>query len=265
MHQEFLRWARCWRDALGLAWHAGLARRGFQRSACLAAALFAAPMAAAQAPVRTQVLTDVVDGRTVADWTAEWWRWAHGQVIEPYLDPDGRLCDLGQDDGPVWFLAGTDGTFSPTRECVVPEGRYLLLPVINMIHWRPRGATFGCDTLVARAAVNNDRLVSAVVLLDGEPLGDVRKWRQRTSACFHWDPEDPESPLAAADGYWLMLAPLPPGRYTLSVGANYAPGDAGYGGMHQNFEYVIYVGEDHRPHDKRVALEEKRPVPFAWH
>lgn len=214
--------------------------------------------------MRAQVLTDMVDGRSVAEWTADWWRWAEGQVIAPYLDPDGRLCDLGQDDGPVWFLAGTDGSFTPTRECVVPEGRHLLLPVINMIHWRPRGASFGCDTLLERAAVNNDRLVSAVVLLDGVPLGDVREWRQRTSTCFHWDPEDPESPLAAADGYWLMLAPLPPGRYTLSVGANYAPGDTGYGGMHQNFDYVIHVGEDRRPHDTTAAITEGRTAALAW-
>lgn len=49
--------------------------------------------------------------------------------------------------------------------------------------------------------------------------------------------------LAAADGYWVMLKPLPPGRHTLVVAANYGgTGDGGYANLRQNFEYVLHVG-----------------------
>jgi hypothetical protein len=183
----------------------------------------------------------MVDGVGLEQWTARWWRWAHGQPIPPYLDRDGRLCDFGQ-AGPVWFLAGTDGSFEPRRDCVVPEGKHLLLPVINMIYWQQVPGGSPCSELQRGASVNNDRLSSAVVLLNGQSLGDIRLRRVR-SGCFAMDPDDPESVLAAADGYWVMLKPLPRGRHTLVVAANYGgAGARGYANLRQNFEYVLHVG-----------------------
>ena len=184
-----------------------------------------------------------VEGVSLGEWTARWWRWAQDAEIAPYLDPDGRLCDMDQ-SGPVWFLAGTDGTFEPHRRCVVPEGKYLLLPVINMVYWQRTDVRtrMPCAELQSGAAVNNDRLVSAVVLLDGKPLGDMRVHRVRSDGCFAWNPEDPSSVLGAADGYWLMLKPLPRGHHVLSVGANYGETDMAYGGMTQNFEVELDVG-----------------------
>lgn len=183
-----------------------------------------------------------VEGATLGTWTGRWWQWALGQWVEPYRDPDGRLCDVGQ-QGPVWFLAGTDGSFHVQRTCAIPLDTHVLVPVINMIYMNPRsGQARSCAELQADAAVNNDHLVSAVVLLDGQPLGDVKRHRVRSDGCFPLDPGDPSSPLAAADGYWLMLKPLPRGRHVLTVGANYGDTGTGYGGMQQNFEYVLDVG-----------------------
>jgi hypothetical protein len=190
-----------------------------------------------------------VAGVDFGDWTARWWLWAHTLPVPPYLDPDGRLCQLGQ-EGPVWFLAGTDGSFTARRKCVVPKDKYLLIPVINMYHAFHAAASdpehaHPCSVLQARAAVNNDHLVSAVVLIDGKPLPDVARYRVRSNGCFALDSSVPEelSTTAASDGYWLMLKPMSPGRHTLSIGANYgAPDGDGYGNMRQNFEYVLDVG-----------------------
>ncbi|WP_231583339.1 hypothetical protein [Luteimonas sp. FCS-9] len=202
--------------------------------------------ASASPPLRDARLAEgAVAGISQGEWTARWWRWAIGQWIAPYLDPDGRWCAVGQDpDSPVWFLAGTDGTFSPKRRCVVPEGKYLLVPVINT-YFQDSGDAEAevCAAAQGWVAVNNDQLLSAVAMLDGRPLGDVRAMRVRSDGCFRFDPEDP-SVLSASDGYWLMIAPLPRGRHTLSIGANYAPGDTGYGGMHQNFEYTLDIGSE---------------------
>lgn len=193
-----------------------------------------------------------IPGRSVAELTADWWRWVRAQPFSPYLDPDGRLCDLGQ-EGAVWFLAGTDGSFNARRECNVPTGKYLLLPVINMLHRnvQPVGEpdTYSCPELVAGAAVNNDHLNSAVVLIDGVPVPEVARYRVRTAECFDIDADigehraaDGDGRMAAADGYWLLIEPLPPGRHTIHVGANYGASDRGYGAMVQNFEYVLDVG-----------------------
>jgi hypothetical protein len=125
-----------------------------------------------------------VDGHSPGEWTAQWWRWAFNQSVEPYLDPDGRLCELGQ-QGPVWFLAGTDGTFRPKRHCEVPEGKYLLVPVINMIYMQASSSSaLSCKDLQDNVAVNNDALRSAVAMLDGKPLGDVQLRRVRSDGCF---------------------------------------------------------------------------------
>ncbi|TGV31535.1 hypothetical protein EN785_35430, partial [Mesorhizobium sp. M8A.F.Ca.ET.142.01.1.1] len=122
----------------------------------------------------------------------------------------------------------------PHRECVVPADKYLLLPIINMAHYQMDEGV-SCKELQAGAAVNNDYLISAVVLLDGQPLGDMRRHRVRSEGCFRMDADDEHSRLAAADGYWVMLKPLPPGRHTLSVGANYGVPEGGaYSRMRQS-------------------------------
>lgn len=191
-----------------------------------------------------------VAGVALPEWTARWWRWADAQRVPPYLDPDGRLCEVGQ-QGAVWFLAGTNGQFQPRRECIVPEGMHLLVPIINMAVYETRMRST-CDALQASAAVNNDNLLSAVVLLDGQPLGDMRAHRVASNGCFRMDLEDEASRLAAADGYWLMIKPLSRGRHTLSVGANYGTRQGGaYSGMQQTFEYVLHVGGETRQVERR--------------
>lgn len=187
--------------------------------------------------------SDAVAGISTGEWTARWWRWALTQSIAPYLDPDGRFCDLGQ-EGPVWFLAGTNGHFRPQRTCEIPKDKYLLVPVINMVYWQAApGSALPCKELQAHAAVNNEHLRSAVAMLDDKPLGDIRLLRVRSDGCFPMDPQAERPLLGAADGYWLMIKPLAPGRHTLVIGANYGDdSDEAYGGMNQNFEYVLDVG-----------------------
>lgn len=212
---------------------------------CLAVAIgaaVAAPEAIAPAPLMPDAR---VDGESYGELTARWWQWVAQLPIVPYQDPDGRLCELGQ-EGPVWFLAGTDGTFSAHRECVVPAGKYLLVPIINM-YVRDSGEAgyrrSSCAELQASAAVNNDHLASAIVMLDGVRLPDAKRYRVRSDGCFAAH-AGADAPLAAADGYWLLFEPLPPGRHHLVVGANYGTGDEGegHGRMVQNFEYVLHVG-----------------------
>lgn len=201
----------------------------------------------------------VVEGQGYAQWTAAWWQWARNADAPPYLDPDGSECGNGQ-SGPVWFLAGTDGTFDAQRECNVPIGKYLLVSVINMYMQSPlRLSKSGkkefpsCESLKQQVALNNDHLASAVVLLDGVQVKDVSSYRVRTESCFVPDPAaEVESgfhaPIAASDGYWLLIPPLPAGRHTLAVGANYAAPDGDYYRMSQNFEYVLWVGAGQQGH-----------------
>ncbi|MEJ1095097.1 hypothetical protein [Pseudoxanthomonas sp. CCNWLW206] len=219
----------------------------------LALPVFAQEAAQVRAPSQPIVLplTAKVEGKGYAQLSARWWQWALSMPVEPYRDPDGRFCDIGQ-DGPVWFLAGTDGSFDARRECKVPAGKHLFLPVINMFHQIPLGVKKGktvmsCDRLQASAAVNNDHLVSAVVLIDGVQVKNVASYRVRSDGCFEMYPDLPKddryiTPLAASDGYWLLIPPLPVGKHTIVVGANYGAPEGGFHRMVQNFEYVLWVG-----------------------
>ncbi len=207
--------------------------------------------AAVPSPSRVPVmpLSTKVEGG-YRELSAAWWQWAMSLPLEPYLDPDGRYCELGQ-KGAVWFLAGTDGSFDAHRQCRIPTGKYLFLPIINMIHQTPLGVkkdgkVMSCKTLQGSAAVNNDHLVSAVVLIDGVSVKNPATYRARSNGCFPLYPDLKDdrylTPIAASDGYWLMIEPLPPGRHTITVGANYGAPEGGYHRMVQNFEYVLLVG-----------------------
>lgn len=218
-------------------------------SAWTVVALAAPPAAPPQPGVLP--LTAKVEGKGYAQLSAAWWQWALSVPIEPYRDRDGRFCAVGQ-DGPVWFLAGTDGSFDTRRECRVPLGKHLFLPVINMFQQTPLGVKKGrmvmsCDRLQASIAVNNDHLASAVVLIDGVPVKNVVNYRVRSDGCFPVYPDLPEddryiTPVAASDGYWLLIPPLSAGKHTIVVGANYGAPKGGYHRMVQNFEYVLIVG-----------------------
>ena len=217
-------------------------------------------VAAAEPPVAAPTplvlpLTSQVDGRGFPELTGAWWQWAMAMPVAPYLDPDGRFCDLGQ-VGAVWFLAGTDGSYDVQRECHVPADTHVLLPVINVMASTALGARQGtkvrtCKELAASVAVKNEKLLSAVVLIDGVRVDDVVSYRVRSGDCFKLYPAmaDDErfvTPVAASDGYWLLIPPLAPGRHTIVVGANYGAEDSPIGGMVQNFEYVLFVGTGQR-------------------
>jgi len=61
----------------------------------------------------------------------EWWQWALSfpAAVNPLLDNTGKQCSLGQ-HGNLWFLAGNTGGTS-VRECTVPRGTRVLIPVHN--------------------------------------------------------------------------------------------------------------------------------------
>jgi hypothetical protein len=73
------------------------------------------------------------------------------------------------------------------------------------------------------------------VLLDGRPIGELKRMRVASGACFD---SFTGSPPGATDGYWLMLKPLPPGKHQLAIAASYRDGPRQ---MLQNFRYELEV------------------------
>src|SRR6185503_11544601 len=76
----------------------------------------------------------VVGGKTIGDWSAEWWKWIFPASTNqnPLLETNGVWAHAGQPEGEVFFIAGVSG-LSPdkvTRTFSVPEGKYLFFPVL---------------------------------------------------------------------------------------------------------------------------------------
>lgn len=173
-----------------------------------------------------------------AQWSARWWQWAGrfpGVNELPYRDPDGRRCAQYQ-EGPVWFLAGTDGNFDAVRSCRIPAGKHLFVPLITWVANRGlQGVPMSCAEKQAHARRLADHVVSGLVLLDGRPVGELQRMRVASGACFDGAPGDLP---AASDGYWLMLKPLPPGQHQLAIAAAFRDGPRQ---MLQNFRYELEV------------------------
>ena len=186
-------------------------------------------------------------------WSSRWWQWASrfdGKA--PYQDRDGSRCAEHQ-DGPVWFLAGTDGSFDAMRTCTIPADRHLFVPLIT----RAVGAgepgeteALSCTQKQQRAANFVDHVYTGLVLLDGRPIGQYQRMRAAGESCFTLTSNDP---AVATDGYWLMLKPLPPGQHTLAIAAAYREGPRQ---MMQNFQYTLEVQGAEQAADAAAVAEE---------
>src|SRR5579859_6482918 len=190
-----------------------------------------------------------INGRSGADLSAEWWKWAMAspQEINPVRDSSGRHCGVGQ-SGEVWFLAGGFGSARISRTCTIPFGKYIFFPVVNMAYWPPEeNSGYTCEQAKASASLNNDTAVDLFASVDGVEIPNVKTYRARTEKCFDIFERVPRSygPYkafpSASDGYWLLVAPLPKGKHTIKFGGKYNRGSAAYGRMVQDIEYYVVV------------------------
>lgn len=190
----------------------------------------------------------LVADRDLAWYAQDWWQWAFSMPTDqsPIRDTDGRLCGVNQ-DGPVWYLAGGFDTAQVHRTCTVPAGRFLFFPIINTVVTTAPGQTRTCDEVRAEAAQNNDRYVYLNLELDGVRFPNLQRTRIRPAACFDLAgraaPDLEPRPFfpSATDGYWVMLAPLPPGDHRLEFRAFYTHPESPGGNAVQNISYELRI------------------------
>jgi hypothetical protein len=181
--------------------------------------------------------------------TADWWQWILEipKEINPLLDETGDNCDVNQ-QGSVWFLVGTPGdtdtggiiTGDVERDCIIPEGKKILFPIIN---------TF-CSELNDEATIRNltdipdgpipelqleeglrqcaENIINEVDILeasiDGKNITNFEKFRVQSPLFTISIPEDNAfdiinftniSQKAISDGYWVEVKGLDPGEHTI--------------------------------------------------
>jgi hypothetical protein len=217
------------------------------------AALVAAT-AAALASVTTTSAQDNgkrQDGQgAYAELTARWFQWILEQPVtgNPAFDETGADAASGQTDGigpagRYFFLAGVfNVSGAADRTVTVPAGKTLFFPVVNSEFDNsntsaPDGSLPGDYTvpeLRAMAAGNIATTTELHVSLDGVSLlGQVTRVKSPTfryvlpdqdniAQFFGIDVSGPVQP-AVADGYWVAIPPLAPGKHVLNFGGTLGP------------------------------------------
>ncbi|HEY8201028.1 MAG TPA: hypothetical protein VII47_06720 [Actinomycetota bacterium] len=164
-------------------------------------------------------------GMTYGQWSARWWQWAVSspKSTNPVLDQTGAHCGVGQ-SGPVWYLAGTFGG-PVTRSCTVPAGKALFFPVVNAFWANDPGGNLTYDDCLANArkamtgATGSADIDGAAV----EPANHLEQRYRFVSPSFSlvleadnpFDAPPGTYAPAAADGIYLMVAPLDPGPHVV--------------------------------------------------
>jgi hypothetical protein len=178
----------------------------------------------------------VVAGKSIADWTADWWTWSLQAPLaaNPLSDTTGASANQNN-NGPVFFIAGN----TATRNFDVPAGRPILLPMINLFDVEsvppdPPTATLGdrmtAVDLVVQAWLNAVDTGSLFASIDGNAVVNPANYLEVTGY-FDMGPTQAGSLLESfglpagtdafptkSGGYWLMLDGLAPGLHELHFG-----------------------------------------------
>jgi hypothetical protein len=196
--------------------------------------LLAVALLAFVPPAAASPSSPTVYGKTIGDWGLAWWQWAiDSTAANNPITSDGAVdCSAGQ-SGRVWFLAGTFGT-TAVRSCSVPASKALFLAIYNTLWWNPEDCKrpLGCRRT---AAEQMDNITSWTCRIDGRPciftnqvVRDQSNPLPLNIPPYSWlVTEVGYTPglreFAIADGYWIMLDPLPAGPHTIRITTT-APG-----------------------------------------
>jgi hypothetical protein len=167
---------------------------------------------------------DFVFERTQVDWSEAYLQWiaTFPRDASPVSDATGALCAARQ-DGDVWFLATSNGSAPVVRQCSVPPGKTLFVP-IALTTERTGNKEPDCASMARIASGNLARVTGLSMTIDGLSVFNLERHRQPTGDCFA--PGLRQLPRSGAkttvaDGWYVMLQPLPAGPHTLVVGARY--------------------------------------------
>jgi hypothetical protein len=206
------------------------------------ALVVAAPMALGQ--VEQGAATPAQGG----DLAAAQWQWALEKPIpkNPLLGSysGGPKCagtPLSNTAGATWFLTGTLDGSPVTRTCTVPAGKNLFFPVLDVViiksepHENEAQLSAQANNYMNKVLGAHDLTTFATV--DGQDV----QFSRIASPLFTWtSPKNGLLPQGkyegVADGIWVSLPPLSPGKHTIHFG-----GSAPSVSVKQDNTYILTV------------------------
>jgi hypothetical protein len=182
----------------------------------------------ASAAVIIEPTGGTVAGKTIGEWSAEWWKWAAPLAPpgDPFTDQTGIAANKNQ-AGPVFYLAGSENTSS--RKFTVPGDKFVLVPLVaGELSQLELGFGKTAAEIKAAAKSQMDQIDSLHATLDGTTITSTILFGHReVSPNFAFVAAagnqvgisgSGNSSIAVADGYFLMLDPLTPGTHVLNFG-----------------------------------------------
>jgi len=179
--------------------------------------------------------TESVAGKTIAQWTANWYQWVYSAncTDNPFTDKTGAKQSLNQ-SGSVYFLAGTLGD-TVVRAVTIPAGKNILIPIVNYMadypcpdtSFHPAAGETLEHYLTTMCKTNIDIADVLSFTVDGVVFTNLSTYRAASGLfnftgnislqtcldnCVTGSPQQ-----AAADGYWIMLKPLSAGMHTVHL------------------------------------------------
>lgn len=165
-----------------------------------------------------------VAGKTVSQWTEEWWKWVYNAQSDNnpvYDDLTGTYAGI-DNYGSVFFIPGA-GTGTVERSFDVPANKPILLSPLNL-SW----VKFPADPSVDEGLdFYFPFLKDPYVRIDGHEVANYRLTERDFTLTsiegnyldsFDGATVPPQTYPAGTDGYWLMLDDLTPGTHTLEAG-----------------------------------------------
>jgi hypothetical protein len=233
-----------------------------------ASAAFAfAAVSASAGPVNVVPGGSNVAGKSIGQWTADWWNWVVSapKPGDPLSDTSGANANVNQ-SGPVFFVAGTTtGGTAVTRSFQVPGDKYVLFPLLNVVVFNGPDPGFASTVAESKALVDNYNPSRLFATIDGTAVTDIASRRERSPDNFAVRPMANNVLGAPAqtftdgssDGYWVMLAPLGSGSHTIHFGGSH---DAftGPGGLFTDQAFSVDVTDQ-----ITVAGSSAVPLPTA--
>jgi len=181
----------------------------------------------------------IVEGMTIGEWSAEWWKWVLpiSTNDNPMVDRDGSFASVGQPDGSVFLIASTLG-LEPgriTRRFSVPEGKFLFLPVVMYEADNVNTPPLSVPELRDQAVGVLRAVTNIFASIDGQEIPSLSDHRAISPvfSVFYATADNLQSyafgqPISGlndpmiCDGYWLMMETLPPGEHVLRFGAQWS-------------------------------------------
>lgn len=194
-------------------------------------------------------------GKTYGQWEASFWQWALALPVSPlphpFNDCQNRPISAGQ-TGNVWYWSAPDRAplTCDQSKTVIPVGTAIFLSMLDV-----EASSLDAPPFFATSASDQQQITTTFAgyisdlfcSIDGVMVNDLTAYRAKTgpfpfSAPTPWVfNQSGGSGTAAADGYFLMLKPLPPGPHKIHYGGTFHIPDVD---VPKDVTLLITVGEN---------------------